>query len=297
MSYTNTVSKHITVSSIVLFIMLIIINIGFSIVTAIKYISFFELLVLALVNIGIILFLFKIIANNKLITISEAYFIALIGAFTVVIGLITILFTDNILIIDPKTYNDVALEYINEGHSPNFTNVMWRRTVLYLIPIYSFLPQTLISVKLTNLFLSLLTTLGFYSLLKTSKLSLLISRISVILFTLIPLRYSNMNIPSHDIMGLFLFILFSILIFKLIPLFQKRSYFNFFLLAFVSGIILFALNIQRSSGIFIILTLIFTYLFNEFYKNRKLKYAILASLIIIFATYFTSNYLLKNGKY
>lgn len=296
MNFLDKFNKHIITSILLIFVVFIFINFLFSVYNTIKYPKIDIIYILLFFGL-FSFFIFKIVRGNILQNITEKKFIIIISITTFLFGVISIFLIDNILIGDPKWYNETALNFLNSNQKMNFADIGLRRTIFYVTPIYWLLPKNILSIKIINLFLTILTSLIFYKTLRLNNVDVLVSRLAIIIFTLIPIRYSNINIPSHDLVAIFCIMLILFFITISIKSLLNKNKNGFILLSILVGVVVFIIEFQRSIGIFILMSLLVTSFLFLLKKERQIFKNLLINLFVILITFISLNFIVKKSEF
>ncbi len=160
----------------------------------------------------------------------------------------------------------------------HFTRLYADRILFYLFPIYTLFGNHFFLIKMINVIFHLSTGFFFYKTIQKFSVSRTISRLSIIYFFLLPIGYLNLNLPSHDIPGLF-FLSLSLYIFSRLLSLPKNQHIKQTLLAVIVGIILGITDIQRGYGIIFLVLIPLIGITSLFQIERKNLYSI--SIVIL----------------
>ncbi|NJK95841.1 MAG: hypothetical protein HC905_13850 [Bacteroidales bacterium] len=190
-----------------------------------------------------------------------------------------------VLFSDPKEYYDATIKILSGEIKIDLFNIYHPRLIFYSLPLFKFFPNTLLTLKIFNLIIFLITALGYTYILRK-----LYNKNSSILFIFIflsyPTYYYVINLFSHDLMGNFYNLLFIICLFQIDTIISKETnYIRYSILIVLSGLILFILEMQRSIAPVVILTMMLSIIFklrNNISKIRNTFIITFLQLLLFF---------------
>lgn len=245
---------------------------------------------LALGIVSILAFFYLIV--KKIVSYKPILLFTSIILIFIITAIFVILNTEIRLIGDPLEYFRSATDVLTGKEAFNIANISHQRSLFYTLPIFFFLPNSLFVLQLCNIVLILLTGFLIYRLI-SSTYDKKIAIITLILFLFFPIQYGVLSLPYHDNISNLYFLLFLVLINVLMRLIQSNQNILFIFLTILgSAIFLFFADTVRSTGLFIIISLILSLVFLFQFRNYKYYIAIL-SVIIVFSfikSYKTSLY-------
>lgn len=194
--------------------------------------------------------------SKKLHRLPEKKFLLLYSAISLAISLVSIFSLPSLPQGDLLMYHNDAVRIVEGDFSFSYLlqhlhAVYLRRALVNLAPLYMITGPNLLAVQLFNVFINIATGLLIYFFIRQSFKSILIARLSLLFYFLLPITYLTLNVPSHDIAGLFyLMVCFT--------LFERMDHFLssgkrwplVFILSLLLGVMLFILQLSRSIGLF-----------------------------------------------
>lgn len=253
----------------------------------------------------------KLIRSKILILISERKFLLITLSGSFILSLISILLIDSKLYSDFLQYHLNAIKICNTDLSFSylfslFGKLYWQRPLVNLVPVYLIFGPNLMALQLYNAILNLSTGLMLYYFVKDSLKNLMIARVSLIIFFCLPVTYLSLNIPSHDIPGLFYMMLGFLLFGKINKKIDSGN--NLLWPAFLSllmGLVIFILQLSRSTGVFYFYSLLILFVFFLsksfllFFQRKRLRILIVKSLLLFIipmtAYYLFNSFFLSGG--
>lgn len=245
--------------------------------------------------------LYYLIQSNVLKKVKELYFLAIVVGFALLVSLLCVYLIESDIISDFLRYHNKAANIVNGEVSliyvwNNLANVFICRPFVNLVPLYIVFGSDLFMVQLYNVLLHILTGLLLYYFIKNNFKNIVISRLSIIVYYTIPITYVTLNIPSHDIPGLFYLMLSIFLFSKLISSVDAKKHIIYLiLLGTILGICMIILQYSRTLGDYIIYSIIVLLFINNVsnYKNfctknprlqllKKITFVFIIPLIIYF---------------
>lgn len=247
-----------------------------------------------------------IIRTGWLIRVRERKFLSITVLIAAVFGLASIFIIDSKLFSDFQMYHDHAQEIIS-GKIPlsevfdNLHNVYLRRALVNLVPIYALFGPYQLAVQLVNLVLHIVTGLMLFSFIKDGLKSILVARVTLIFFFSVPVAYLTLNIPSHDITGVFYLMLAFFIFGKMFTSINRNEHIlKILVLSFLAGFLAFVLDLSRSIGAFffyalILLMLIYLTLFIMGGQGKDSRTMAFKKILFLFLIPLFTYYVLKNN--
>ncbi len=162
------------------------------------------------------------------------------------------------------------------------------RPLINLVPIYLIFGPNLLIVQLFNIILHLTTGILLFYFVKEAFKNTLLSRLSLIIFFTIPIMYVTLNVPSHDIPGLFFLMLCVYLFSKLNKSLNfNKNNFHIIFFSLMLGLCMITTQLSRKYGIIIYYSLILLMILNilkniEFLLVKKINILIFKKLLFLF---------------
>ncbi len=173
-----------------------------------------------------------------------------------VVGAISIATFDPKLQSDFMRMHDLAVAQATGRDIAGGSYLYRERILLYLLPLYRVFGPHLLAAEIANLLMHLGTAFALYSVVRRGAAGRRGAAFAAIAFLGMPVPYLMINLPTHDIPGLFYLGILFVLVAATMRMLAARRFRGAFALSVLLGVAIVVVDVQRTIGLIVSITLI-----------------------------------------